>query len=49
MEIKLMYSKGYSNSIYMIFNISNLSKVKHLFYKTTVWLDEVKVQMTEYK
>ena len=30
-EIKLLSSKGCSNSIYMIFNISNLSQAKPLF------------------
>ena len=31
-EIKLINSKGYSNSIYVIFNISNLSLAKHRFF-----------------
>lgn len=31
-EIKLINSKGYSNSMYMIFNISNLSLAKHRFF-----------------
>lgn len=37
-EIKLLNSKGCSNSIYMIFNISNLSQAKHIFPPLCGWM-----------